>query len=58
MTVKELYDFAVEHGVEDRPCLIDYFAEDGWYSLYDYEFFKEDLEIDKDGILRITLGDK
>lgn len=33
MTVKELYDYAVKHGLKNANIILNYEAGDSWYSL-------------------------
>ena len=33
MTVKELYDYAVKHGLKNAKIILNYEAGDCWYSL-------------------------
>lgn len=47
MTVKELYDYAVKHGLKNAKIILKYEAGDDWYSL--------DEEVEK---VNLRAGDK
>lgn len=43
MTVKELYDYAVKHGLKNAKIILNYEAGDDWYSIDNEEIKKEYL---------------
>ena len=45
MTVKELYDYAKSENAENAEILINYEADDGWYSLENTEIYKDEISI-------------
>ena len=32
MSIRELYEFAVKNGMEDKPLRLKYFCDDSWYT--------------------------
>jgi hypothetical protein len=41
MTIRQLYELAKEHGIEDMPLSITYFCNDDWYSFTNRTFTKD-----------------